>query len=184
MPNYVSGGAVGVVTVTAGGRLNDRRLTDLAGSLQRRAEAVALVHAELVRHWAIQFAPVQQRNDLGFLQNDRKLTIRQGIVLQKLGPTRYAVVATAPQSASQEFGAQAHEITPREQFVSDNGVTRRAYLHFYWQRQGSWARLAIVHHPGNPPHPFMLPARRKVAATFYRQLHQMFDEAGIDWRVR
>ena len=175
MPEYIPGGAVGVVTITAGGKLNNRRLTDLAEHLQGRAERVALVHAELVRYWAMRFAPVQQPNDLGFIQNDRKLRIREGIVLQRLGPTRYAVVATAPQSAPQEFGSQPHDIVARNP---------PNMLHFYWQREGTWMRTLVVHHPGNAPHPFMLPARRKVAATFYRQLRGMFDESGIDWRVR
>lgn len=181
---YVGGGAAGVVTITAGGRINDRRLTALIADLPHRAERVAEVHAELVRHWAIAFAPVQENNDQGFKQNERHLTIREGIVKRKIGPARYAIVATAPQSAPQEFGSEAHDITPREQFVGAvGGGVRRNYLHFYWQREGHWARMAAVHHPGNPPHPFMLPARRRVAATFYRELRRMFDENGVSWKV-
>lgn len=170
---YVGGGATGVVTLTAAGRINIKRLDALLKDLPHRAEQIAHTHAQLVRYWAIQFAPEQEVNSLGFLQNDRGLTIKQGIVVQKIGPARYAILATAPQSAPQEFGAVAHDIPARTS----------AGLHFWWQRESQWRKTMSVRHPGNPPHPFMLPARRRVAATYFKALRGMFEENGIPWRV-
>lgn len=171
---YVSGGAKGVVTITANGRVTQNRLKTLADVLPKRAERVGDTNANLVAYWAREFAPEQEENDLGFKNNERHLTIKEGIVVRQIAPLRWAVIATAPQSAPQEFGSIAHVITPKT----------KDYLHFYWQGMGTWARFKSVNHPGNPPHPFMLPARRRVAATFYKHLRQMFDTNGLAWQGR
>lgn len=171
---YIPGGAVGVVTITAGGRRNSRRLDNLARELPQRAQNVARIHAGLVQHWARAFAPVQQENDLGYMQKKNDLSIREGIVVQQISPYRFAVVAAAPHSAAQEFGSTPHAIP----------ASNKPLLVFYWQRKGVWVRTRrIVNHPGNPPHPFMLPARRKVAASFYRELRRIFTDASIPWAV-
>jgi len=61
----------------------------------------------------------------------------------------------------QEFGAGPHEIRPREAKA------------LYWP--GAEHPVAVVHHPGNPPHPFMTPAVEGVRDELIQGMRQVVE---------
>lgn len=80
-----------------------------------------------------------------------------------LSATSGAWYATARHALPQEFGGSAHVITGNPS------------LHFFWEEQGRmWIPASqlygqpglvdVIHHPGNPPHPYLRPAYHVIMA--------------------
>jgi hypothetical protein len=80
--------------------------------------------------------------------------------------TQGAWVAKAPYASYQEYGTSAHE------------MWGNPYFAFFWDEEGRWwvpglfGEPDVIHHPGNPAHPFMEPSQavmsRKIMAIARR----------------
>lgn len=77
--------------------------------------------------------------------------------------TRATVEADAPYAAAIEFGARPHLIVPRHARILAWSSNRGDYRLSGSLRKGKSANVfaRVVHHPGNAPYPFLMPAAQE-----------------------
>lgn len=130
--------------------------------LQKRLTAIGLqdgrVGSRILRKWQINTvkgAKVKVRRRSSHLG----MSIHPGAVNSRTAQ----VEASAPYAAAIEFGAKPHIIVPRNARMLAWSSNRGDYRQTGSLRKGAkpdvFARL--VHHPGNRPYPYLMPAARE-----------------------